>query len=37
MDLDFQVDGPAELVGQLRALADRYRRATARAGPGRSG
>ena len=37
MDLDFQVDGPAELVEQLRALADRYRRATARAGPGRSG
>jgi hypothetical protein len=33
MDLDFEVDGPAELVGQLRALADRYRRATARAGP----
>jgi predicted DNA-binding transcriptional regulator YafY len=33
MDLDFQLDGPAELVGQLRALADRYRRATARAGP----
>jgi predicted DNA-binding transcriptional regulator YafY len=32
LDLDFEVDEPPELVEHLRALADRYRRATSRAG-----
>jgi predicted DNA-binding transcriptional regulator YafY len=30
LDVDFEVDEPPELVEQLRTLADRYRRATAR-------
>jgi len=33
LDVDFEVGEPPELVRQLRALADRYRRAIARAGP----
>jgi predicted DNA-binding transcriptional regulator YafY len=33
LDADFEVDEPPELVEQVRALADRYRRATAGAGP----
>ncbi|HEU4397550.1 MAG TPA: YafY family protein [Actinomycetota bacterium] len=36
LDLDFEVGGPPELVEQLRALAERYRRAITRQGPARS-
>jgi predicted DNA-binding transcriptional regulator YafY len=32
LDADFDVDGPAELVDQLRTLADRYRRAATTTG-----
>ena len=38
LDVDFEVDGPPELVEQLGTLADRYKRAiTRRALPARSG
>ena len=36
LDLDFEVGDPPELVEQLRALAERYRRAITRPGPARS-
>jgi hypothetical protein len=32
LDVDFEVDGPPELVEQLASLADRYRRAITRPG-----
>jgi hypothetical protein len=32
LEVDFEVDGPAELVEQLGTLADRYRRAITRTG-----
>ena len=36
LDADFEVDGPSELVEQLAALADRYRRAISRPGAAHS-